>query len=119
MNVPSGIDIHILMDAACNNQDIAAGLMKLFFELTGQEQTRLIDFITQGNAAAASAVAHKVAGSCASCGMSGLATRFRELEHLCKQAIPADVNERLEAINRESLEIRRGLETYFNCSLTS
>ena len=119
MNLPAGIDIHILMDAACNNQDIAAGLMKLFFELTGQEQTRLTDSVAQGNAAAASAVAHKIAGSCASCGMSGLATRFRELEHLCKEAIPADVNERLQTINRETQEIRRGLETYFNCSLTS
>ena len=119
MNILDGVDINILMDAACNNQDIASGLMKLFFELTAQEQTRLIGAVEQKNAAAASAVAHKVAGSCASCGMSGLAARFRELEHLCKKEIPADVNERLQSINNEIQAIRLGLEKYFNCSLTS
>jgi HPt (histidine-containing phosphotransfer) domain-containing protein len=117
MNVPSGMDMNVLMDAACQNQELAAGLMKLFFELTGQEQSRLAGIIAEGNSASASAVAHKIAGSCASCGMSGLAARFRELEHLCKTAIPGDVGERLQAIDREMHEIRLGLEIYFNCSL--
>lgn len=119
MNLPAGIDINVLMDAACNNQDVATGLMKLFFELTGQEQTRLVSAIEQKNAAAASAIAHKVAGSCASCGMSGLASCFRDLEHLCKIEIPEDVGNRLQAINDEMQELRCGLEKYFACSLTS
>jgi len=106
------------MDAACNDQDIAAGLMRLFFELTGQEQARLAAAVAQGNPASASAVAHKVAGSCASCGMSGLAARFRELEHLCKVAIPDDISGRLRAIDHEMQENRAGLEMYFNCSLS-
>lgn len=117
MNAPDGIDINILMDAACHNQDLAAGLMKLFFELTAQEQTRLVSAVEQGNAASASAISHKVAGSCASCGISGLAARFRELEHLCKQAIPDDINERLQTISHELQKTRLGLEMYFNCSL--
>lgn len=109
--------MNILMDAACQNQEIASGLMNLFFELTGQEQARLAVVIAEGNSASASAVAHKIAGSCASCGMSGLAARFRELEHLCKTSIPEDVNERLQTIDREMQEVRRSLELYFNCSL--
>jgi HPt (histidine-containing phosphotransfer) domain-containing protein len=111
------MDMNVLMDAVCQNQELAAGLMKLFFELTGQEQARLAGVVAEGNSASASAVAHKIAGSCASCGMSGLAARFRELEHLCKTAIPGDINERLQTIDREMQEVRRGLELYFNCSL--
>jgi HPt (histidine-containing phosphotransfer) domain-containing protein len=107
------------MDAACNSRDLAADLLKLFFELTGQEQTRLADAVAQENSAAASAVAHKIAGSCAACGMSGPAARFRELEQLCKQAIPADVSDRLQAIDREMQETRLDLEKYFNCSFVS
>ena len=117
MSDPVGINLEILMDAACNDQDIAATLLKLFFELTGQEKTRLTDAVAQGNFATASAVAHKIAGSCASCGMSGVAARFRELEHLCKESLPADINERLQVIDLELLDIRCGLEKHFNCSL--
>lgn len=107
------------MDAACNSREIAAELMKLFFKLTEQEQTRLADAVAEGNAAAASAVAHKVAGSCVSCGMNRLSARFKELEHLCKEAIPANINERLQTIDQELRDIHRDLEKYFGCSLAS
>ena len=117
MSDPVGIDIDILMDAACGDQDLAIDLVKLFFDLTGQEQIRLADAVAQGNAPSASDVAHKIAGSCASCGMSELAARCRELELLCKKAIPDDVSGRLKEINQGIQEVRCGLETHFNCSL--
>lgn len=117
MNMPDGMDIAVLMDAACNDQEIAATLLKLFFELTSQEQARLDSAVAQGNAPTASAVAHKVAGSCASCGMNKLATRFREVEHLCKETLPIDINERIQTITKEMMETRLDLEKYFNCSL--
>jgi HPt (histidine-containing phosphotransfer) domain-containing protein len=118
MNMPDGMDIAVLMDAACNDQEIAATLLKLFFELTSQEQACLDNAIAQGNAPMASAVAHKVAGSCASCGMNKLAARFRELEHLCKETLPGDINERIQIITQDMTTIRIDLEKYFNCSLT-
>lgn len=117
MSDPVGINLDILMDAACNDQAIAATLLKLFFELTGQEKTRLTDAVAQGNFATASAVAHKIAGSCASCGMSGVAALFRELEHLCKESLPTDIRERLQTIDLNLQNIRYGLEKHFNCSL--
>ena len=116
MNAP-GIEINVLMDAACNNRDIATELMKLFFNLTGQERARLADAVARYDHATASAVAHKVAGSCISCGMSGVSARFKELEHLCKEAMPADINDRLKIIDTELQEARRAMEEYFNCSL--
>ena len=118
MNMPDGMDIAVLMDAACNDQEIAATLLKLFFELTSQEQAHLNDAVAQGNAPTASAVAHKVAGSCASCGMNRLAALFRETEHLCKETLPGDINERIQAITQEMIKIRLDLEKYFNCTLT-
>ncbi len=113
----SEMDLDILMDAACNDHEVAVELMKLFFNLTGQEQTRLAEAIAQGNDATASAISHKVAGSCSSCGMIGLSARFKELEHLCKHAIPADINNRLQTIDQEMQDIRKNLEEHFNCSL--
>ncbi|HPR83325.1 MAG TPA: Hpt domain-containing protein [Pontiellaceae bacterium] len=118
MTVP-GIDIDVLLEATGNDRTIAAELMRLFFELTGQEQARLADAVAQGNHAAASAVAHKVAGSCVACGMSGIYARFKELENLCKEAMPEDACERIQAIDRELQDARRNLEKYFNCTLVS
>ena len=118
MNIPDGMDMAVLMDAACNDQEIAATLMQLFFELTKQEQTRLNDAVAQGNAPTASAVAHKVAGSCASCGLNRLAALFRETEHLCKETLPGDINERIQAITQEMTQVRLDLEKYFNRPLT-
>ncbi len=118
MDIPDGMDMAVLMDAACNDQEIAATLLKLFFELTSQEQARLNDAVVQGNAPTASAVAHKVAGSCASCGMNKLAALFRETEHLCNETLPDDINERIQAITQEMTSIRLDLEKYFNCPLT-
>jgi HPt (histidine-containing phosphotransfer) domain-containing protein len=112
------MDMAVLMDAACNDQEIAATLLKLFFELTSQEQARLNDAVAQGNAPMASAVAHKVAGSCASCGMNKLAALFRETEHLCKETLPGDINERIQTITQEMIKIRLDLEKHFNCPLT-
>lgn len=117
MNTPDGLNINILMDAACNNQDVAVSLLKLFFELTGQEQARLADAVAKGNYAAASAVAHKVAGSCAACGMTGISARFKELENLSKEALPEDACERIQIIDRELRDTRRNLEKHFNCPL--
>ena len=116
MSVLTGIDINALMDAACKDLSIAKELLKLFFELTGQEQTRLSAAAAQGDAPTASAVAHKIAGSCSACGMSELAARFRELERLCKGSLPDDLNERLQSVYGELQNIRHGLEEYFNCS---
>lgn len=118
MTVP-GIDIDVLLEATGNDRTIAAELMRLFFELTGQEQARLADAVAQGNFAAASAVAHKVAGSCVACGMNGISARFKELETLCKEAMPDDVCERVQTIDRELQDTRRNLEEHFNCSLAS
>ena len=104
------------MDAACKDLSIAKELLKMFFDLTGQEQARLSAAAAQGDAPTASAVAHKIAGSCSACGMSELSTRFRELERLCKESLPADLSERLKGVYDELLNIRLGLEEYFNCS---
>ena len=49
--------------------------------------------------------------------LSELAARCRELELLCKKAIPDDVSGRLKEINQGIQEVRCGLETHFNCSL--
>lgn len=113
----AGIDLAVLMDASGNNREIAADLLKLFFELTAQEQANLSAAIAGGRAPEAAAVAHKVAGSCSACGMHGLAARFRELELLCKQVLPDDAGARLQTITAELGTVRRQLETEFNCNL--
>lgn len=105
------------MEATCNDRSEAADLMKLFFRLTDQEQACLTDSAGRRDCTAVAAISHKLAGSCASCGMSGLAARFSELESLCKGSLPADISERIQTISREMQNIRRELETYFNCSL--
>ena len=113
----SGIDINVLMDAACGNREIAADLMKLFFKLTGGEQANLADAVARKDHAAISAIAHKVAGSCIACGMGGLSAQFKELENLCKNSLPEDTGARIQAVDRQLQDVRRYLEEFFTCPL--
>ena len=112
-----GIDISVLMDAACNDRDMAIDLMKMFFDLSAKEQIRIADAVSRHDHAGVSAVAHKLAGSCIACGMAGLSARFKDIEHLSKAAMPEDIRGRLQTIDRELQDIRRSLENHFNCTL--
>lgn len=118
MNAVVGVNLNILREATCEDRDLAIELLNLFFEQTALEQKRLNRAAEQRDAQELSAVAHKIAGSCSACGMTALSARMRELEALCRQSIPADIEARLQDTARELQEIRRGLETHFNCPFT-
>lgn len=111
------IDPSILLDAVCDDRQTAIDLLNMFFELTRMEMERLTASITDGDAATASAAAHKIAGSSVSCGLNHLAAGLREIETLCKEAIPADIDDRLQLIDRQLGEGRQFFENHLECQL--
>ncbi len=108
-----------LLDASGGNREIACSLARLYFELTAGEITRLADAIAAGDAATASAVAHKCAGSSISCGMAALAAQLKSLELESLRGMPANAAEQLAEIRKELAAVQTAMETYFDCSFTS
>lgn len=119
MTASGTVDVTSLLDASGGNQEIAASLARLYFELTAGEITRLAAAITGGDASAVSAIAHKCAGSSISCGMAALAAQLKNLELESARGMPANAAEQLAQIRKELAAVQTAMETYFNCSFAS
>ena len=104
------------MDASGGDREIASSLVRLYFELTGVEITRLEEAVREEDAAAVSAIAHKCAGSSVSCGMPALGVMLKNLESESAKGMPTDTSERMQEINREMAAVRSAFETHFGCS---
>ncbi len=116
MNVSETIDSTLLMEAACDDQDLAIELIHLYFDLTDKELDRLEDAAGNGDAATVSAVAHKCAGSSVACGMTALGVLLRTLELDAKQGLPDDLSDQLKKIREEMASVRDALNKHFQCN---
>jgi HPt (histidine-containing phosphotransfer) domain-containing protein len=119
MSAPGIIDVDLLIDSACDDREIAADLVRLYFELTGQEMLRLDEAVANGDFATISAVAHKCAGSSISCGMTRLSELLRNLEQQSAEGIPPDLPDQMEQIKAEMTAVKAAAEKHFDCTFSS
>jgi HPt (histidine-containing phosphotransfer) domain-containing protein len=110
------VDIGLLMDVASDDREIAADLVRLYFEQTRQEMLQLEAAADSGDFTAVSTIAHRCAGSSTSCGMTKLFEMLRDLERQSVESIPPDLPDQLEKIKAEMVAVKTVTEDYFNCT---
>lgn len=114
MHIKEKIDPSVMLESTCGDHNLIAELIDFFFELAREEVRSLADYIAHGDATSVLAFAHKLAGSAMACGMTELSHHLLELEMLCKQGMPSDVDERVQAIAQQLSDGREFWTAYLN-----
>lgn len=104
------VDLQILGEASCDDQDLAIELIQLFFETTNESCERLEKAIAAGDAKEISEASHKCCGASASCGMLELERRMRVIEAMGKENRLDNVQSACDAMLDELNRCRRFLE---------
>jgi HPt (histidine-containing phosphotransfer) domain-containing protein len=112
-------DIAEILATAGGDRDLARDLIRLFFELTGQEFMLLNAAVKASDAETACDVAHKCAGSSSTCGMMKLAFLLKNLETACVAELPEDAEQQLLTIREEFDASKSAYEQFFHCPFSS
>jgi HPt (histidine-containing phosphotransfer) domain-containing protein len=110
------VDLALLSDAAGNDEARMRDLVGLYFRQMSEQMPLLRAAIAAGSAGEVRRIAHRCAGSSASCGMAGVVPPLRDLERMGKERelggaarVFADLERRLELVRdrlRERAEKR-------------
>lgn len=111
------VDMSILMEASCDERELALELIQLFFETTDECCERLDKAMMAGDAAEISAASHKCCGASASCGMIELERRMRTIESTGKDNRLSDTPAAYDAMKEELASCRHFLEHEFNITI--
>ncbi|MFC1467443.1 Hpt domain-containing protein [Verrucomicrobiota bacterium] len=112
------VNLDILMEAACDEHDLAIELIHLFFETTAESCDRLKNAIAANDAKEISEASHKCCGASASCGMIELERRMRTIENMGKENQLNEVQSACDDMLQELERCRLFLEKKFNITIT-
>ncbi|VGO21285.1 Hpt domain-containing protein [Pontiella sulfatireligans] len=107
------IDPTVLLDAISGDTALATELLELFFCETNKDFEGLCAAVAAASVADAVKAAHKMAGASMACGLAGVAGELRELEQLCKVAMPSDMNARVSRAGKALSDARHFFENYY------
>jgi HPt (histidine-containing phosphotransfer) domain-containing protein len=109
----SSIDLKHLLEIALNDPAELRDLLALYFEHADELLAQLRAATRSAESSEVQALAHKLAGSSATCGMRSVVLGLRELERKAESGALADASAMLDNIKHHLEEARRFFADYF------
>jgi CheY-like chemotaxis protein len=108
------VDMNLLRDAACDDDARLHELLRLYFSQTETLLLKLNGAILAGSAEEVRQVAHRLAGSSASCGMIAVVPAFRDLERMGRDGSLADAPRLFAELEHRFERLRSQLRQYLD-----